>query len=134
MAFFEMAKIAVRTVLRRPATLMYPARPAKKAALSRGHVVIDPERCISCGLCVRKCPAEALCVMKEEKTWTVDRLRCVVCNSCVEVCPVQCLTMDPHYTPAVLTHAGTETIYITYVKPVRPVNVTQPKLQGNNGE
>ena len=119
MAFFEMAKIAVRTVLTRPATLMYPARPAKRTALSRGHVEIDPSRCISCGMCMRKCPAEAICVMKEEKTWTIDRLRCVVCNSCVEVCPVHCLTMDPQYFSAVLIHAGTETFTITYVKPER---------------
>src|SRR5690606_6868112 len=94
MGYFEMAKTAIKTVMSRPATLMYPARPGKMTTLSRWHVVIDVTRCISCGMCMKKCPAEALCVDKEAKTWTIDRLRCVVCNSCIEVCPVHCLTME----------------------------------------
>jgi formate hydrogenlyase subunit 6/NADH:ubiquinone oxidoreductase subunit I len=120
MAFFKMAKTAIRTVVSRPATLMYPIRPGKKTRLSRGHVVIDPSRCISCGMCMKKCPSEAICVEKDAKTWTIDRLRCVVCNSCVEVCPVKCLSMDLQYSPALLTHSGLETFLITYVKPERP--------------
>lgn len=120
MAFFEMAKTAIRTVISRPATLMYPARPGKRTGLSRGHVVIDPSRCISCGMCMKKCPSEAICVEKEAKTWTIDRLRCVVCNSCIEVCPVQCLIMELQYSPALLTHCGLETFTISYVKPERP--------------
>jgi len=78
MGYFEMAKTAIKTVMSRPATLMYPARPGKMTTLSRGHVVIDVSRCISCGMCMKKCPAEALCVDKEAKTWTIDRLRCVL--------------------------------------------------------
>jgi ech hydrogenase subunit F len=120
MPFFEMAKIAIRTVFSRPATLMYPARPAKRTALSRGHVVIDGSRCISCLLCMKKCPAEALCVDKETRTWTIDRLRCVVCRCCVDVCPVTCLTMDTHYSPALTHHTGLQTFQITYVRPERP--------------
>jgi formate hydrogenlyase subunit 6/NADH:ubiquinone oxidoreductase subunit I len=120
MAFFEMAKTAIRTVISRPVTLMYPVKPGKRTRLSRGHVMIDPSRCISCGMCMRKCPSEAICVEKEAKIWTIDRLRCIVCNSCIEVCPVQCLTMDGQYSPALLTHEGWETFAITYVKPERP--------------
>ncbi|MCE5297716.1 MAG: 4Fe-4S binding protein [Methanoregulaceae archaeon] len=120
MAFFEMAKTAIRTVVSRPATLMYPARPGKKTGLSRGHVVIDPSRCISCGMCMKKCPSEAICVEKDERIWRIDRLRCVVCNSCIEVCPVKCLRMDLQYSPALLSHSGLETFLITYVKPERP--------------
>jgi ech hydrogenase subunit F len=120
MAFFEMAKIALRTVVSRPATLMYPALPAKKTDLSRGHVVFDGSICISCLLCMKKCPAEALCVDKEGRTWTIDRLRCVVCNACVEVCPVKCLSMDTSYSLALVTHEGLQTFPITYVRPERP--------------
>ena len=120
MAFFEMAKTAIKSVISRPATLMYPSRPAKMTDISRGHVVFDGSMCISCGLCMKKCPAEAICVAREEKTWTIDRLRCVVCNSCVEVCPVSCLSMDTQYSPALDTRGGRETFSITYVKPERP--------------
>ena len=120
MAFFEMAKTAVRTVIGKPVTLMYPARPAKKTELTRGHVVFDGSTCITCGLCMKKCPAEAICVRKEEKTWQIDRLRCVVCNSCVEVCPKQCLIMDTQYSPGMTDREGIEVFPITYVKPEKP--------------
>jgi ech hydrogenase subunit F len=120
MAFFEMAKIALKTVLSRPATLMYPARPAKVTDFSRGHVVYDGSICISCLLCMKKCPAEALCVDKEGRTWTIDRLRCVTCKCCVDVCPVKCLSMDTTYSPALVAHAGLQTFPITYVRPERP--------------
>jgi ech hydrogenase subunit F len=120
MAFFEMARIAMGTLFRSPATRKYPAVAAKKTPLSRGHVTIDESRCISCKICMKKCPAEAICVDKEAKTWTIDRLRCVVCNCCVEVCPVHCLFMDTTYSPALTEHGGIESITITYIKPERP--------------
>jgi ech hydrogenase subunit F len=118
MAFFEMAKTALRTVLSSPATIRYPAEPAKKTLLTRGHVTIDESRCISCGTCQRKCPAQAILLNKEEKTWQMDRLRCVVCNSCVDTCPVKCLFMDTQYTAPVVSR-GVDIITITYVKPVK---------------
>jgi len=120
MAFFEMAKTAIKSVLGKPATRRYPFVAAKVTPISRGHVTIDVSSCISCGMCMKKCPAEAICVNKEEKTWTIDRLRCIVCNSCVEVCPVSCLTMDTVYSPAMTTHSGLEVFNITYVKPEKP--------------
>ncbi|HTY15621.1 MAG TPA: 4Fe-4S dicluster domain-containing protein [Methanoregulaceae archaeon] len=119
MAFFEMAKTALRTVVRRPATILYPVEPAKKTDISRGHVVIDESRCISCRLCEKRCPAQAIVVNKEEKTWQIDRLRCVVCRACVDVCPVTCLFMDTQYT-APMTARSIDTITITYVKPPKP--------------
>lgn len=126
MAFLEMARTALRTVISRPATRSYPAVEGKVTPLSRGHVTFDGSKCISCGLCSRKCPSEAICVSKEEKTWQIDRLRCIVCNSCVEVCPVSCLTMDTRYTPAMTIHEGIETFEITYVKPEKPKKEEKP--------
>jgi len=119
MVFFEMVKTALRTVSRRPVTILYPAQPAKKTPLSRGHVTIDASRCISCGTCQRKCPAQAIVVVREAKTWQIDRLRCVVCNSCVDTCPVKCLFMDTQYASPT-TARGVEVVAITYVKPAKP--------------
>jgi len=119
MVFFEMAKTALRTVLSRPVTILYPAQAAKKTPISRGHVVQDGSRCISCGICVKKCPAQAIVLAKEAKTWQIDRFRCVVCNSCVDTCPVKCLSMDTQYT-APATAKGIDVIAITYVKPAKP--------------
>ena len=120
MGLFEMAKTVTKSIIHGPATLMYPVRTAKKTPVSRGHVVIDVSKCISCKLCMKKCPAQAICVEPKEKTWEIDRLRCVVCNSCVEVCPVKCLSMDTQYFPAMSVHSGRELFHITYQKPQRP--------------
>jgi formate hydrogenlyase subunit 6/NADH:ubiquinone oxidoreductase subunit I len=113
-----MVKTALTTLLHRPATIRYPTQPAKKTALSRGHVTIDESRCISCGTCQRKCPAQAIAVNKEAKTWQIDRLRCVVCSSCVDTCPVKCLSMDTQYSSPV-TARSAEVVTITYIKPVK---------------
>lgn len=98
MGLFEISKTVIKSALGKPATLMYPVKPAKKFDISRGHVVNDIKKCIFCGSCQRKCPTKAICVNAKERTWEIDRFRCVVCNVCVEVCPVKCLTMDPQYT------------------------------------
>jgi ech hydrogenase subunit F len=126
MAFFEMVRTALRTVLGRPATILYPLEAAKKTPISRGHVVFDGSRCISCSICQRKCPSQAIVLNKEAKSWQIDRFRCIVCNSCVETCPSKCLAMDTQYTsPASVK--GTEVFTITYVKPVKPEKKDEPK-------
>ena len=118
MAFFEMVRTAIRTVLQKPVTILYPAQAAKKTPISRGHVVFDGSKCISCSICLRKCPSQAIVLNKEAKSWQIDRFRCVVCNSCVETCPSKCLSMDTQYTaPAAVK--GVETFTITYVKPAK---------------
>ncbi len=99
MGLFTFAKTVTATLMRKPATLNYPARPAKKYDLSRGHLTIDVEACKWCGLCSRRCPTQAIEVDRKGKTWEIDRFRCVVCNSCVEICPAHCLVMESTYLP-----------------------------------
>lgn len=120
MGYFQMTKTVVKSIIHGPSTIRYPSVPGKKTPISRGHVTIDPSKCISCGMCMRKCPANAICVERKEKTWEIDRFRCHVCNCCVEVCPVHCLTMETTYTPAATVHEGRELVHITYVKPEKP--------------
>lgn len=126
MGFFEMTKTALRTVLSRPATILYPAQAAKRTPLTRGHIVFDGSRCISCSICQRKCPAQAILLNKEAKSWQIDRFRCVMCSSCVDTCPAKCLSMDPVYTtPA--SAKGVEVFTITYVKPPKPEKKEESK-------
>jgi len=126
MGFFEMTKTALRTVLSRPVTILYPYQPAKKTDLTRGHIIFDGSRCISCSICQRKCPSQAILLNKEAKSWQIDRFRCVVCNSCVETCPAKCLSMDIQYT-APASAKGVEIFTITYVKPPKPEKKEEPK-------
>ena len=121
MSYFKMTKTVIKSLFSRPATLMYPAKPAKKTALTRGHVTINPDGCITCKSCQRKCPAQAIVVEVKEKTWEIDRLRCIVCNCCVEVCPTKCLAMDTQYTAAMTTRSGHYKVTVAGPKKKEPV-------------
>ena len=46
------------------------------------HIAIEPESCVSCGLCEHTCKAEAI----NSKDKTVDMSRCVDCFNCISVC------------------------------------------------
>lgn len=89
----------VKNLFRRPATRRYPFDKRASFELSRGHVEIEIEKCIFCGLCSRKCPADALLVEKPQKAWTIDPYKCVLCAACIEACPKKCLFMrtEPSY-------------------------------------
>jgi ech hydrogenase subunit F len=99
MSLFRMSRTISGNLVRGPATLMYPRVPRKPFDNTRGHVAIEIEKCILCGLCQRRCPPQAITVSKEERTWAIDRLYCMTCNVCVEVCPVHCLAMAREYSP-----------------------------------
>ncbi|RXE57013.1 4Fe-4S ferredoxin [Methanoculleus taiwanensis] len=119
MGFFTMAKTVLQNLFGRPPTRRYPAVPARVGPITRGHVTIDPARCISCGLCMRRCPSQAIRVERAEKVWEIDRFRCIACDACVEACPAKCLIMESGYI-APVTEKEVERHPITYVKPERP--------------
>jgi len=41
--------------------------------------------CIHCGVCVEKCPVEALSILNKQVIW--DEKKCVSCDTCINVCP-----------------------------------------------
>jgi len=49
---------------------------------------IDPEKCRACGMCFKKCPAEAIDGGKK-MIHIVDQEKCTNCGTCFEVCPAK---------------------------------------------
>jgi coenzyme F420-reducing hydrogenase delta subunit/ferredoxin len=47
---------------------------------------IDPDRCQACGICLRKCPAEAILGGKKQ-VHVIDQEKCIKCGTCLEACP-----------------------------------------------
>ena len=98
MATFKIGKLVMKSLFRKPATLMYPVIPRVWQERTRGQIGIREEDCIVCGICAKKCPANAISVDRSKRTWTIERMQCIQCNSCVESCPKTCLTMENQYT------------------------------------
>lgn len=98
MATFRIGKVVLKSLFKKPATLMYPVIPREWQERTRGQISIRPEDCIVCGICAKKCPANAITVDRNKRTWTIERMQCIQCNCCVEVCPKTCLAMEKQYT------------------------------------
>lgn len=98
MSAFKLGKTVLRSLFKKPATKMYPIIPREWQERTRGHIAIEIDDCIFCGICQRKCPTNAIVVAKAEKSWQIERMQCIQCSCCVEVCPKQCLTNENAYT------------------------------------
>lgn len=115
MAAFKIGKLVMRSLFKKPATLMYPVVPRVWEERTRGHIEVEMKDCILCGICQKKCPANAIVVDRPKKSWTIERMRCVQCSYCVEVCPKACLRNENAYTSP-----ETQKVVDTYVVPEVP--------------
>lgn len=53
-------------------------------------IVCDVQKCVKCGTCASKCPANAI-ILKPFPV--IDRKKCIRCFCCMEVCPVHALSL-----------------------------------------
>lgn len=62
MSILNISKMLVRSLLRGPSTRRYPFVAREPFAATRGGVDVDPDTCILCMLCQKKCPTGAITV------------------------------------------------------------------------
>jgi len=97
-AFMNFTGRVLKNLFSRPATIKYPLVPKKYPERTRGHIRIDIDACIFCGMCARRCPVRVIQVDRTEKNWEIERFGCIQCGECVSVCPKKCLYMEKEYT------------------------------------
>lgn len=88
-------KVLLRNVLQGPSTDPYPFGPTFDPEGIRGKVVIDPDKCMGCGMCAYTCPGGAINIEKRDDghTITVYHNTCCKCANCQEYCPTGAITM-----------------------------------------
>ncbi len=99
MGGFKLGGMTLKSLFKKPETLCYPFETKEPPQGLKGHIVIDVDHCILCGICMKSCPCGAITVQKKERVWQIDPFRCVQCGTCVRMCPKHCLAMDPAQTP-----------------------------------
>lgn len=51
---------------------------------TKNEIMFFEEKCTGCGICVKRCPEEAI-TMKEMKP-TIDETKCILCGNCTDFC------------------------------------------------
>jgi formate hydrogenlyase subunit 6/NADH:ubiquinone oxidoreductase subunit I len=86
-------------IFKKPVTQQYPFVKVHAPEGYRGRHILDPEKCISCGLCERDCPAKAIELVevsgKRMPHFYLDR--CIFCYLCAEGCPREAIKLSPNF-------------------------------------
>jgi len=57
------------------------------------HPVVDPERCIGIGACVKACPEEDVLGVRDGQAYAVSPARCIGHGLCERACPVEAIQL-----------------------------------------
>ena len=100
MGVFKLGKMTFGSLFKKPETVKYPFETKPQPQGLKGHIVLDADNCILCGMCEKSCPTDCITVDKDNRTWNIVPFQCIQCGYCTQVCPKNCLAMDPNYWAA----------------------------------
>ncbi len=103
MGVLKLAGMTISSLFTKAPTRKYPYEKREPFARTRGGITMgDVKSCIMCGICEKKCPANAIKVTKADETWTHWPYKCIACDACVRTCPKGVLVTEQAH-PAVTT-------------------------------
>ena len=86
-------------IFKKPFTQQYPFVKVHAPEGYRGRHIFNPEKCMSCGLCARDCPAKAIELVdvsgKRMPKFFLDR--CIFCYLCAEGCPREAIKLSTDF-------------------------------------
>ena len=107
MSIWRPFKVVMKNLFQKPMTLQFPYEKLEPVEGFRGRLLLDLEKCIGCGSCIRACPNRALEMVElseefKEKNpdFKINKKdnypkfyqgRCGYCALCVDACPVDAL-------------------------------------------
>ena len=112
MGSFKLGKMTLRSLFGKPETVMYPLQHRDIPAGHRGTIQNDMALCILCGICQKRCPADAISVDKPQGAWSINHFSCIQCDTCVRECPKGSLSMSDAFP-----HVAREKFVETLEKP-----------------
>lgn len=81
-------------------TLEYPEVKSELGDNFRGKHIYNFEKCRACGICQKSCPANAITIIKEDKTlveYSIDYKKCIFCGNCAFYCPFSAIKMGSEF-------------------------------------
>lgn len=100
MGVFKLAGMTVKSLFTKAPTRKYPYEVREPFERTRGGITMgDIKGCIMCGICEKKCPANAIKVTKATETWTHWPYKCIACDACVRACPKHVLVTEQAHPP-----------------------------------
>ncbi|MGC7871038.1 NuoI/complex I 23 kDa subunit family protein [Desulfosporosinus sp. SYSU MS00001] len=102
-------RITIKRFLGPNLTEYYPEMKPVLPPRTRSSLALEPEKCITCGLCVNICPNQVINLTSEKdennkrilKTYQMNIGRCLLCGLCTQACPTGALKLSLEFENAV---------------------------------